>query len=194
MVLNFFIMLYSTLFLLFKMLATVYPWLELKWYQGKTIIKISIFWIESIIKKWKRKCLKPELEELKETRTGQNCFHGCLCSAGEHRERPPGAAVPLVGACSGPQQDHSKGQEGHNSGWELLWSCNSKSWGETRAKPELPWLLNLFKDWYVNTQRSQIGWGSVRPLTSQPNKLYGRNAFLQMTAAALQVQMWWGCW
>lgn len=89
-----------------------------------------------------------------------------------------------VGACSGPQRDHSKGQEGHNSGWELLWS-----WGVTRAKPELPWLLNLLKDWYVNTQRSQVGWGSVRPLTSEPNKLYGRNVFLQTTAAALRVQM-----
>lgn len=105
-------------------------------------------------------------------------------SAGEHRERPAGAAVPLVGACSGPQRYHSKGQEGHNSGWELLWS-----WEVTRAKPELPWLLNLLKDWYVNTQRSQVGWGSVRPLTSEPNKLYGRNVFLQTTAAALRVQM-----
>lgn len=44
------------------------------------------------------------------------------------------------------QWDHSKGQKGHNSGWELLWSRDSKSWGGTRAKPGLPWLLNLLKD------------------------------------------------
>lgn len=56
-----------------------------------------------------------------------------------------------------------------------------------RAKPELPWLLSPLKDWCVTTQRSQVGWGSVRPLTS--HELYGRNAFLHTTAAALRVQM-----
>lgn len=96
----------------------------------------------------------------------------------------------LLRAPAGPQQRAGRTQQWMGASLEL----QLKSWGVTRAKPELPWLLNLFKDWYVNTQRSQIGWGSVRPLTSQPNKLYGRNAFLQMTAAALQVQMWRGCW
>lgn len=99
----------------------------------------------------------------------------------------PAGGRCLLRAPVGPQ----KGQEGHCSARELLWSHDSKSWGITRAKPELPWLFNLLKDWYVNTQRSQVGWGSVRPLTSQP---YDRNAFLHTTAAALRVQMWRGCW